>query len=64
MTISIPKFKELIFEELEKNESLDSHSLFYLRYILVKHLFNVSILDGNITPENQISLIFNNITMY
>lgn len=48
MKTSIQKFKELIFEELEKNESLDSHSLFYLRYILVKNIIekiNVKLLE-------------------
>lgn len=39
--ISILRFKNLVFEEIEKNNNLDIYSLYYLRLFLVKPIIGI-----------------------
>lgn len=42
--ISILRFKNLVFEEIEKNNNLDIYSLYYLRLFLVKPIVGITMI--------------------
>lgn len=59
--VSILRFKNLVFEEIEKNNNLDIYSLYYLRLFLVKPIIEIKIIIQSriiFDFENRSQLIF------